>query len=106
MISGSTGKAMAYPMYHLKEHGEYYIIPTTDLYDGMIVGRVSNGSNMKVNITRNKRLNSYRGAGHAGKEDQLKLDPPLLLTFVKALTIVKDNERIELTPQSIRMRSL
>lgn len=104
MISGSNGKAMAYPMYHLKEHGDYYITPTINLYEGMIIGRVNNGSNMIVNITRNKRLNSYRGAGHAGKEDQLKLDPPFLLTFENALTMVKEDERIEVTPQAIRMR--
>lgn len=104
MISQTNGKAMAFPMYNLKDHGDYYVVPTTDLYEGMIVGRVKNGSNMPVNITRNKRLNSYRGAGHAGKEDQLKLEPPFLLTFENALTMVKENERIEVTPQSIRMR--
>ncbi len=97
---------MAFPMYNLKEHGDYYIEPTCDLYEGMIVGRIKNGKDMPVNITRNKRLNSYRGAGHAGKEDQLKLDPPFRLTFETAITMIKDHERIEVTPKSIRMRSL
>ncbi len=106
MISKSNGKAMAYPMFNLKEHGDYYVEPTVELYDGMIVGRTNNGMDMGVNITRNKRLNSYRGPGHGGKEEQLKLEPPFELTFESALVLVKEDEKIEVTPQAIRMRSL
>jgi len=101
MISMITGKALGYALYNLQDRGTLYIGPNIEVYEGMVVGNVSKGVDMTVNPTKGKHLTNTRAAGF---DDALTLTPPMELTLERGLEIITDDELLEITPQSIRLR--
>ena len=101
MISMATGKALGFSLWNLQERGSLYIGPGTEVYEGMVVGNVSKGTDLTVNPIKGKELTNMR----AGKSDEaIYLTPPQELTLEKGMSIMKDDEYLEITPESIRLR--
>ncbi len=101
MISMITGKALGYALYNLQDRGTLYIGPNIEVYEGMIIGNVSKGADMAVNPTKGKHLTNMRASG---SDEALYLTPPMKLTLERGLEIMADDELLEITPRSIRLR--
>lgn len=101
MVSMENGKASAYSLANLEKRGKIYIYPNTEVYNGMVIGSVSKGVDMTVNPIKGKNLTNVRAAG---SDDSIVLSPPLEITLEKGLDIIKDDELLEITPKSIRLR--
>ena len=101
LISNSAGEATAYALYYLQDRGAMLIDPQTRVYEGMIVGQHTRDNDLIVNIIQGKKLTNIRAAG---KDDALTLTPPLRLTLERALSYIQDDELVEVTPKSIRLR--
>ncbi|MFA5024754.1 MAG: translational GTPase TypA, partial [Patescibacteria group bacterium] len=101
MVSMITGKALAFSLWNLQNRGTLYIQPNTEVYEGMVVGNVSKGNDMAVNPIKGKQLTNVRASG---SDEAIKLTPPLDLTLELALGIMNEDEYLEITPKSIRLR--
>jgi len=101
MVSMETGKALAFSLWNLQERGSLYIGPTTEVYEGMVVGNVAKGNDLSVNPIKGKRLSNMRASG---SDDAILLTPPLPVTLERGLEIMKEDEYLEITPKSIRLR--
>jgi GTP-binding protein len=101
LISNGTGEAVAYALWNLEDRGPMLIVPGTRVYQGMIVGEHARGNDLVVNVLRGKKLTNIRAAG---KDDNVLLTPPIRMTLEKALAYIADDELVEVTPQSIRLR--
>lgn len=101
MISMATGKALAFSLGTLQDRGVLYITPTTDVYEGMVIGYTSKGDDMVVNPTKGKQLTNMRASGSDGT---IQLTPPFDLTLERALGMMRDDEYLEITPKDIRLR--
>ena len=101
MVSMVTGKALGYALYNLQDRGTLYISPNIEVYKGMVIGNVSKGTDMAVNPTKGKNLTNVRASG---SDDALNLKPPMKLTLERGLEIMDDDELLEITPQSVRLR--
>jgi GTP-binding protein len=101
LVADRTGTATAYAMFALQERGSLFIEPGTEVYEGMIVGENSRSDDMDVNIAKEKKLTNIRQS--AGEELE-RLIPPRLLSLEQALEFCADDECVEVTPTSIRMR--
>ncbi len=103
MVSMCAGKAVAYALWGLQARGEIFLHPGVDLYEGMIVGVNNKGSDLVVNAVREKKLTNVRAAG---SDDAIQLTPPRDMTLEFALDFIADDELVEITPKSIRLRKL
>lgn len=101
LISNSQGSAVAFALWNLEDRGPLMIPPGTRVYEGMIVGGHSRGNDLEVNVLKGKKLTNIRAAG---KDDAVSLTTPLILTLEKALSYIEDDELVEVTPESIRLR--
>lgn len=101
MVSMMTGKALAFSLWNLQERGVLYIGPNIDVYEGMIIGNVFKGNDLAVNPIKGKQLTNMRSSG---ADDAILLTPPLALNLEIALSIMNDDEYLEVTPQNIRLR--
>lgn len=101
MISMITGKALAYSLWNLQERGVLYILPNTEVYEGMVIGNVAKGNDMSVNPIKGKKLTNVRASG---SDEAILLTPPWELTLERGLSIINEDEYLEVTPQSIRLR--
>jgi GTP-binding protein len=101
LISNAQGNAVAYALWNLEERGPLMIEPGTRVYEGMIVGGHSRGNDLEVNVLKGKKLTNIRASG---KDDAVSLTPPMILTLEKALAFIGDDELVEVTPASIRLR--
>lgn len=101
MVSMATGKALGFSLFNLQERGALYIGPTTEVYEGMVIGTVSKGGDMVVNPTKGKQLTNMRASG---SDEALNLTPPIELTLELGLEIIADDELLEITPQAVRLR--
>jgi GTP-binding protein len=101
LISNGDGEAVAYALWNLEDRGPMMIVPGTRVYQGMIVGEHARGNDLVVNILKGKKLTNIRAAG---KDDNVLLTPPIRMTLEKALAYIADDELVEVTPQSIRLR--
>ncbi|MBU6390003.1 translational GTPase TypA [Patescibacteria group bacterium] len=101
MISMENGTALAYSLWNLQERGIIYIDPGTPVYEGMIIGNVTKGDDLDVNPTKNKQLTNVRNAGN---DESIVLTPPVRLTIERGLEIMQDDEYLEITPKSTRLR--
>jgi len=101
MISMSTGQTVAYALWGLQERGEIFVSPGTDLYEGMIIGVNNKGNDLVVNAIKGKKLTNIRAAG---SDDAIQLTPPREMTLEFALEFINDDELVEVTPRSIRLR--
>lgn len=101
MVSMITGKASAFSLWNLQERGTLYIPPNTEVYEGMVVGHTSKGDEMAVNPIKSKQLTNVRSAAN---DENIILEPPLLMTIERGLEIMADDEYLEVTPKSVRLR--
>lgn len=101
LVADRPGKATAYAIWNLQERGEMFITPTTEVYEGMIVGENSRDNDLDVNIVREKKLTNMRSSS---ADEAIRLVPPRLLNLEQAIEFVRDDEWVEVTPASIRLR--
>jgi GTP-binding protein len=100
-VSMISGKALAYSLWNLQDRGTIYIPPGTEVYEGMIIGAVTKGEDLDVNPTKNKQLTNVRNAGN---DEAILLTPHTAITIERGLEIMKSDEYLEITPQSVRLR--
>ena len=101
LVSAETGVATAYALDNLLPRGSFFIFPQTEVYEGMIVGRGKTEDDIVVNVCKAKKLTNMRAAG---SDDAPNLPPPDLLSLERALEFIEDDELMEVTPKSIRLR--
>jgi GTP-binding protein len=101
MISMASGKSLGFSLWNLQERGILYIGPATEVYEGMVIGNTSKGEEMIVNPTKGKQLTNIRSAGN---DEALDLVPPQILTIESGLETMADDELLEVTPTSVRLR--
>jgi GTP-binding protein len=101
MIANMVGKAIPFSMFNLQERGTLIVEPSTEVYEGMIVGIHSRDNDLVVNICRTKQLTNIRSAGN---DENILITPPAKPTLEQALEMINDDELVEITPQSIRLR--
>ncbi len=101
LISNSTGEAVAYALWNLEDRGPMMIDPQTRVYPGMIVGEHTRENDLEVNVIKGKQLTNIRTTS---KDEAVRLTPPMRLPLEKALAYIQDDELVEVTPKSIRLR--
>jgi len=101
MISMTTGKALGYSLWNLQERGTLYIGPSTEVYEGQVIGNASKGHDIDVNPTKGKQLTNMRSKG---ADDAIELTPPFELTIERGLEVMNEDEYLEITPKSVRLR--
>ena len=101
MIAMSTGKAVAYALDTLQERGRLFVAPGDDCYEGMIVGESAKEGDMVVNVEKTKNLGNQRSSS---ADKAIQLTPPITFTLEEALEHIEDDELVEVTPQSVRLR--
>ena len=101
LVADRAGNVTAYAMFNLQERGELFIEPTTVVYEGMIVGENARPDDMDVNITKEKKLNNMRSST---AEEGIRLIPPRMLNLEQAIEFISDDELVEVTPGSLRLR--
>ena len=101
MISMVAGKALGYALFNLQERGRMFIEHGTEVYEGMIIGIHSRDNDLVVNPTKAKQLTNIRAAG---SDENILLTPPIRLSLEQALEFIDDDELVEVTPKSIRLR--
>jgi GTP-binding protein len=101
LISTDQGEAVAYAMWNLEDRGSMMIEPGAKVYEGMIIGEHNRGNDLDVNVLKGKKLSNVRAAG---KDENVNLTPPIKMTLEKAISYINDDELVEVTPKSIRLR--
>ena len=101
LISNGQGEAVAYALWNLEDRGPMIIHPQTKVYQGMIVGEHTRGNDLEVNVLKGKKLTNVRASG---RDDNVLLTPPMRMSMEMALAYIQDDELVEITPQSIRLR--
>ena len=101
LISNSAGEAVAYALWNLEDRGPMMIEPGWKVYEGMIVGEHTRGNDLEVNVLKGKKLSNVRSSG---KDEMMILTPPIRMTLERALAYIQDDELVEVTPASIRLR--
>ena len=101
LISTDQGEAVAYALWNLEDRGPMMIDPGTRVYRGMIVGEHSRGNDLEVNVLKGKKLTNIRTTS---KDEAVRLTPPLRMVLEKALAYIEDDELVEVTPKSVRLR--
>jgi GTP-binding protein len=101
LVADRAGAATAYAIWNLQERGEIFVAPTTEVYEGMIVGENSRADDMNVNIVKEKKLTNMR---QSTADEAIRLVPPRVLTLDRAIEFIKEDEYVEVTPGSIRLR--
>ncbi|MDR3155986.1 MAG: translational GTPase TypA [Holosporaceae bacterium] len=101
LVSNIAGNAVAYALFFLEERGTLFIKPGDPVYEGMIIGEHNKSNELDVNPTKAKQLTNMRASG---KDDNIKLSPPRTISLEQALSYIQDDELVEVTPRSIRLR--
>ncbi|MFN4148185.1 MAG: translational GTPase TypA [Rhodocyclaceae bacterium] len=101
LVSAEDGVAVAYALWKLQERGRMFVSPGDPVYEGMIIGIHSRDNDLVVNPVRTKQLTNIRAAG---KDEAVQLTPPIQLTLESAVEFIADDELVEITPKSIRLR--
>ena len=101
MISMASGKALGYALWGMQERGVLYIVPATEVYEGMVVGNTSKGEEMTVNPTKGKNQSNVRSSGN---DEAINLVPAYTLTIERGLEVMSEDEYLEITPVSVRLR--
>jgi GTP-binding protein len=101
LVSQDDGNAVAYALWKLQERGRMFVKPGDALYEGMIIGIHSRDNDLVVNPVKEKKLTNVRASG---KDEHIDLTPPIELTLEKAVEFIADDELVEITPSSIRLR--
>ena len=101
MTSMANGKSLAFSLWNLQDRGVIYILPTTEVYEGMVIGNTSKGEEMMVNPTKGKQLSNMRSSG---ADEAIVLVPAWEITIERGLEIMNADEYLEVTPKSVRLR--
>lgn len=101
LIANSDGEAVAYALWNLEDRGPMMIEPGWKVYRGMIVGEHTRGNDLEVNVLKGKQLTNIRTTS---KDEAVRLTPPINMSLEKALSYIEDDELVEVTPKSIRLR--
>jgi len=101
LVSNGDGTAIPYALWYIEERGSLFIDPGVKIYEGMIIGENARDNDLDVNATRTKQLTNIRASG---KDEAVRLTPPRKLSLEQAIAYVADDELVEVTPKSIRMR--
>jgi GTP-binding protein len=101
LLSNADGEAVAYAIFNLQDRGPMFIEHGTKVYAGMIVGEHTRGNDLELNVLKGKKLTNVRASG---TDEAVRLTPPIKMTLEKALAYIADDELVEVTPKSIRLR--
>ena len=101
LISNGAGEAVTYALWYLEERGPLFVDTGTKVYEGMIIGEHSRGNDLDVNPLRAKQLTNFRASG---KDEAVRLTPPRKMALEQAIAYIDDDELVEVTPKSIRLR--
>ena len=101
MTSMATGKALGYALWNLQDRGQLYIGPAVDVYEGQVIGNTAKGEEMVANPTKGKNLTNVRASG---SDEAIDLVPPIPLTIERGMEVMSDDEYLEITPASVRLR--
>jgi GTP-binding protein len=101
LVADRAGRATGFAIYNLQERGEIFVTPGTEAYEGMVIGENARPRDMDVNIVKEKRLSNMRASG---ADEAIRLVPPRILNLEQAIEFINDDELVEVTPASIRIR--
>jgi GTP-binding protein len=101
MVSMASGKALGFSLYNLQDRGTLYIDANTEVYEGMVIGNVSKGSDLAVNPTKGKQLTNVRASG---SDEAISLTPASKISLESGMSIMSEDEYLEITPDCIRLR--
>jgi GTP-binding protein len=101
LVASDTGRTTGYALQGLDQRGEFFIGPGVEVYEGMIVGRANDDKDIAMNVVREKKLTNMRAAG---TDENVRLAPPDTLSLERAIEFIEDDELVEVTPESIRLR--
>lgn len=101
LVSNGTGVSVAYAMWYLEERGPMLIESGVKVYEGMIIGEHSKSNDLDVNVLEGKKLTNMRASG---KDDAIRLTPPIKMTLERAMSYIQDDELVEVTPKNVRLR--
>jgi GTP-binding protein len=101
LVSAETGVAVAYAISALEDRGSFFVAPNAKVYEGMVVGESTRDLDITINICKTKKLTNMRASG---SDDSMRLTPPKKLSLEQALEFINDDELLEVTPQTIRIR--
>ena len=101
LISNGTGEAVAYALNALEERGILMVSPGDPIYEGMVIGENAKNEDLEVNPMKSKQLTNFRASG---KDEGIRLTPPMKMTLERAIAYIDDDEMVEVTPKSIRLR--
>ena len=103
MIALEGGTAFAYAIDHLQDRGKFFIYPQDEVYAGQVVGEHVHENDLVVNVTKSKQLTNMRASG---SDDKARIIPPVIFSLEEALEYIKEDELVEVTPKSMRMRKI
>jgi GTP-binding protein len=103
LISNATGEAVAYALNALEERGVLFVQPNEPVYEGMVIGENAKPDDLEVNPLKSKQLTNFRASG---KDDAIRLTPPRRATLEQAIAYIDEDEMVEVTPKSIRLRKI
>jgi GTP-binding protein len=101
LVADRAGRTTGYAIFNLQERGEIFVSPGTEVYEGMVVGENARDADLDVNIVKEKKLTNMRAST---SDEGIRLVPPRLLNLEQAIEFIRDDEYVEVTPQSIRLR--
>ena len=101
LISNAKGEAVAYALFNLLDRGPQFVVHNDKVYEGMIIGEHTRSNDLEVNVLKAKQLTNIRAAG---KDEAIKLPPPKKMSLEEALSYIQDDELVEVTPKSVRLR--
>lgn len=103
MVAMESGTAFAYAIDKLQDRGRFFISPQEDVYAGQVVGEHIHENDLVINVTKSKKLTNMRASG---SDDKARIIPPIIFSLEEALEYIKEDEYIEVTPKSMRMRKI
>ena len=101
IVAFENGKSITYGLYNAQDKGDLFIGPGVEVYEGMIVGLNSRSEDLAINVCKEKHLTNTRASG---SDEALRLVPPIQMSLEKAIEFIQDDELVEITPKSIRLR--
>jgi GTP-binding protein len=103
LISLEQGSAIPYSLNNLQERGRFFIHPNEDIYEGQVIGENSRAGDLCVNVTKTKKLTNMRASG---SDDKVRIAPPKVFSLEECLEYIQDDEYVEVTPKSFRIRKV
>jgi GTP-binding protein len=101
LVADRPGRATTYALNHLQPRGVLFIRENTSVYEGMIIGENTRDNDLDINVTKEKKLTNMRAAG---SDELIQLIPPTIMNLEQAIEFIREDELVEITPQSIRLR--